>query len=106
MRNCIFIYLKYKIKKCPILHSVFSHNKYSFSIIIITMIILIIIIIIIAIGVGGGFGWSGGVVLGGFGVGRDLGGMGRENRTPCSWSGVVLGVWVVGRGGFGWFLGR
>ena len=31
------------------------------------------------------FGWSGGVVLGGFGVGRDLGGMGRVNRTQCSW---------------------
>ena len=38
------------------------------------------------------FGWSLGVVLGGFGVGRDLGGMGRANRTQCSWSGVVLGV--------------
>ena len=51
------------------------------------------------------FGWSGGVVLGGFGVGRDLGGMGRVNRTQCSWSGAVLGVWVVRRGGFGWFWG-
>ena len=53
-----------------------------------------------------GVWWSGGVVLGCFWVGRDLGGMGREKRTQCSWSGVVLGVWVVGRGGFGWFLGR
>ena len=51
------------------------------------------------------FGWSGGVVLGGFWVGRDLGGMGRPNRTQCSWSGVVLGVWVVVRGGLGWFWG-
>ena len=46
------------------------------------------------------------MVWGGFGVVRDLGGMGRANRTQCSWSGVVLGVWVVGRGGLGWFLGR
>ena len=52
------------------------------------------------------FRWSGGVVSGGFWVGRDLGGMGRANRTQCSWSGVVLGVWVVVRGGLGWFWGR
>ena len=52
------------------------------------------------------FEWSGGVVSGGFGVGRDLGGMGRVNRTQCSWLGVVLGIWVVGRGGFGCFWGR
>ena len=34
------------------------------------------------------------MVWGGFGVVRDLGGMGRANRTRCSWSGVVLGNWV------------
>ena len=30
--------------------------------------------------------------------------MSRSNRTP--WSEIVFGGWVVGRGGFGWFLGR
>ena len=40
------------------------------------------------------------MVLGGFGVGRNLGGIGRANRTQCLWSGVVSGVWVVVRGGF------
>ena len=37
--------------------------------------------------VGGGFGRLGGregVVFGGFRVGRDLGGMGRANRTQCA----------------------
>ncbi len=47
------------------------------------------------------------MVPGGFGVGRDLGGMGRADRTRCSWSewflefgcssGVVLGGYGVDR---------
>ena len=40
------------------------------------------------------FGWSGGVVLGGFCVGRDLGGMGRANRTQCGGGGGIVMVMV------------